>query len=82
MTAILSDLHIAQASLATVATTDSSAYTMKQYLDYILKSHHTTNEKYMQSLKFYSANPGILQEVYDSVITNLSRIQGEAEGLQ
>ncbi|MBL0105037.1 MAG: DUF4296 domain-containing protein [Bacteroidetes bacterium] len=82
MTAILSDMHIAQASMATVATTDSSMYSMKQYTEYILKNHNTTQEKYARSLKFYSDNPGLLQEVYDSVITNLSRIQGEAEGLQ
>jgi hypothetical protein len=82
MTAILSDVHIAQAAIATTATTDSSIYSMQQYTDYILKTHNVTQEKYMHSLKFYSENAGILQEVYDSVITNLSRIQGEAEGFR
>lgn len=79
MTSILSEIHIAQASKNNSLTIDSSGYTMNEYTNAILKDHHTTKDKFLSSLKFYSDNPEILREVYDSVITSLSRMEAAAE---
>ncbi len=79
MTAVLTDIHIAQAAIGNKLYNDSSNYKMNDYLAYILKQHKIEREVFLMSLKFYSANPEILHEVYDSVITTLSKTQGEAE---
>lgn len=79
MTSILSDIHIAQAAKNNSAMTDSSGYTMSQYTNAILKNHNTTKDKFLSSLKFYSDNPEILRQVYDSVITSLSRMEAASE---
>ena len=39
----------------------------------------STNEDFLKSMKFYTENPVLLEEVYDSVITQLSRMQAESE---
>jgi hypothetical protein len=79
MTALLTDIHISQASVGIKSRTDSSGFTMKDYIPVLLKRHNTERGTFIRSLKFYSENPDILQQVYDSVITGLSKIQGEAE---
>jgi len=48
-------------------------------VNYVLKDHKVTREKFLESLKFYTDNPALLEEVYDSVITELSRLQAESE---
>ena len=84
MVPILADVHIAQAATSTYITfpkdsiaTDSARYTMNDYLPYILKIHHTTKAQYDSSIVFYTAHPEMMQEMYDSVITELSKKQGE-----
>ena len=79
MTSILSDIHIAQAAKNNSNMTDSSGYTMSEYTNAILKNHNSTKDKFLSSLQFYSDNPEILQQVYDSVITSLSRIEAASE---
>jgi hypothetical protein len=79
MTAILTDVHIAQAALSNKSQTDSSSYKITDYVNEILKDHNISQEDFTRSLKFYSENPEILQQVYDSVITGLSRIEAGVE---
>jgi hypothetical protein len=79
MTAILTDIHIAQAAVGNTINIDSSYYTMNDYLNNILKDHKASREKFMNSLKFYSNHPEMLQEVYDSVLTSLSKIEAGLE---
>ena len=78
MTSLLTDIHLAQAAMTVNATADSSRYSMKQYTDYILNQHKISNEKYVKSLRFYTENPGLIKSIYDSVLTNLSKMQREA----
>ncbi|MFZ7115480.1 MAG: DUF4296 domain-containing protein [Bacteroidota bacterium] len=77
--AILSDIHIAQAASSNAVLSDSSIYSNKEYVDYILKQHNIKREDFLKSMKFYTENPVLLEEVYDSVITQLSRMQAESE---
>ena len=75
MTSILTDVHIAQSSLNNIIHSDTVANTMADYLNYILIQHHTSNNNFQISLKFYSEHPEMLQQVYDSVITGLSKME-------
>ncbi len=75
MSAILTDLHVAQSSLNDKVATDKPGGSRDEYLDLILKNHHTTREIFLKSLKFYSGNPEILNEIYDSVMLKLNATQ-------
>jgi hypothetical protein len=77
MAVILTDIHLAQSAIGDLSRTDSVTFTMKDYLAYILKRNHVKKEDLLRSLKFYSEQPEILGQVYDSVITRLSRLEGE-----
>ena len=76
---ILSEIHLAQAASSNAVLSDSTLYNNKEYVNYILKQHNIEREKFLKSMKFYTENPELLEEVYDSVITQLSRMQGESE---
>ncbi len=76
---ILSEIHLAQAASSNAVLSDSTLYNTKEYVNYILKQHNIEREKFLKSMKFYTKNPVLLEEVYDSVITQLSRMQGESE---
>lgn len=79
MKVVLTDIHLAQAAAGNGAVVDSSVFNNKEYLEYILKSHQIKRAEFIKSLNFYSANPELLQEVYDSVLVDLSKIQSESE---
>jgi hypothetical protein len=49
-------------------------------MTYILKIHHTTQAQYDSSISFYSNHPEMMKDIYDKVITELSKKQGEVEG--
>jgi hypothetical protein len=79
MQMLLTDIHLAQSAATIQVLSDSSIYNSKEYVNYVLKDHKVTREKFLASMKFYTENPELLEEVYDSVITELSRLQGESE---
>ena len=76
---ILSEIHLAQAASSNAILSDSSIYTNKEYVNYILQKHNIQRNDFLKSMKFYTENPVLLEEVYDSVITQLSRMQAESE---
>jgi hypothetical protein len=82
MSSVLADIHVAQAVFNNKSYNDSTTYTVNDYLDYILKQNGVGKDTFMQSMKFYSEHPEMLLEVYDSVLTSLSRLQGEVESVQ
>lgn len=76
---VLTEIHLAQSASSIAVMSDSSIYTNKEYVNYILKQHNIKREDFLISMKFYTENPILLEEIYDSVITQLSRMQSESE---
>ncbi len=76
---VLVDIHLAQSAVNKNLLTDSVRYGMKEYTPFILSSHHITKEKYETSIAFYTLHPDLIEEVYQEVINELSKKQGEAE---
>lgn len=74
MTAILVDIHIAESAIKLKV---DSAYAEKTFHK-IFSKHSVTKEQYEQSLKFYVDNPEMLNEIYENVLSEISRMQGEA----
>ncbi len=79
MKEILIDVQLSQAASANSALVDSFIYNNKEYMVYVLQKHQIKREEFLRSLKFYTSNPEILQEIYDSVLVDLSKIQSESQ---
>ena len=80
MVPLLADIHIAQAASTMYGIGDTTRYSMKEFLPYILKIHHVTQAQYDSSMSFYSGQPELMNDLYDKVIDELSKKQGEIEG--
>lgn len=74
MIAVLVDIHIAESAVKLKA---DSGHVEKSFHK-ILSKHSVTKEQYEESLKFYVDNPEILNEIYENVLNEISRMQGEA----
>jgi hypothetical protein len=79
MAKVLTDITLAQSAYSTRLKTDTIKYRLNDYVNQVLIRHSLEKEKFLVSLKFYSEHPKVLQQVYDSVITGLSKMQGETE---
>ena len=76
---VLVDVHLAQASVAILRTADTTAHAMGDYMDFILRQHGLDTATYARTIRFYGEHPDLLSDLYDDVIDELSRIQGEAQ---
>jgi len=76
---ILADIQIAQASQIIFEYSDTIRYSLKQYQMEILKKKNISEEKFQESMEFYSEHPELLKEIYDEVVNELSRREGELE---
>ncbi len=77
MIPLLVDIHIAQAATGLYNAGDTSLFTMSEYIPYILKIHHVESAVYDSSISFYTLHPEIMKEMYNEVISELSKKQGE-----
>lgn len=79
MVAILTDIHLAESAVTLKFTNkDTSMLQAAEYNNFIFKNHKTTKEQFNKSYDFYVAHPDILNKIYDDVLTELSKKQGEA----
>ncbi len=79
MVAILTDIHLAESAVTLKFTNkDTSMYQAAEYTDFICKNHKTTKEQFNKSYDFYISHPELLNKIYDDVLTELSKKQGEA----
>jgi hypothetical protein len=82
MASVIADVHLVQASQRmgmVLDTTDTCAFTSTEY---VWKKHHITEAEYEKSLDYYSHNTGILDSIYEKVLTNLNRQKAELSGKQ
>ena len=79
MCSVLTDLHIVQASVVVKPVGDSLKPSWPDFAPVVLARHHTTQAQFDSSLAWYAYHPELLDSIYKQVITELSRLQGEAE---
>ena len=77
MIPILVDIHIAQAAASIYNANDSAMFNMNEMLPYILSIHHVEPATYDSSVGFYTRHPELMQQMYDEVIIELSKEEGE-----
>ena len=77
MTEVITDIHLAEAE-ASIRTFPDSTSKEKLSFQKIFQKHSVTKKQYDESLQFYMEHPEILDTVYDNVLNELSKMQGEA----
>jgi hypothetical protein len=77
MIPLLVDIHIAQAAVSVENVNDSLKYTMDEMLPYILSIHHVERAAYDSSIGYYTRHPELMQQMYEEVINELSKEEGE-----
>ena len=76
MAEVITDIHLAEAEASMRTVPDSSS---KEKLNFrkIFDKHSITKQQYEKSLSFYIEHPEILDEIYEQVLNELSKMQGE-----
>lgn len=78
MAEVLMDVHLLESSMnLNVYNMDRIAAENTTPGFDILKKNSVTKQQYDQSFDFYSKHPALLNEIYDSVLNNLSKMQAE-----
>lgn len=77
MTLILVDIHILEASLNLNMAGELNGQKKENEYVSIYKKNKTTKKQYEESLYFYSQHPKLLSEVYDDVLSGISKKQVE-----
>lgn len=77
MAEVLTDIHITEAE-ANLRTLPDSSSTEKLSFQKVFEKNKITKEQYEKSLTFYIDHPVLLNEVYEKVLNELSKMQGEA----
>ena len=75
MATVLVDIHLIEAALNLNAGKEDVE--RKLTVD-IYRKHHITKEKYAASYVYYTENPELLTEIYDTVLKELSKLQASA----
>lgn len=75
MAGVILDIHLIEATLnLNAGNVNKDTIEGKLRID-IFKKHNITKEQYQESYIFYTENPDALREVYDIVLTELSKLQ-------
>lgn len=70
MTSLITDLSISEAALTgePLATFNDTLRKVN-----VLKEHNITKEHFLSSFKYYTENPAVLKEIYDSVLVKIQK---------
>lgn len=85
MAQVITGIHIAEAEANMQKLPDlpalqaGSASTEKSSFENIFKKHKITKEQYEKSLSFYIDHPELLDQVYEKVLNELSKMQGSTK---
>ena len=84
MAQVMTDIHIAEAEKDLSGPPDlpapQASPVSKATINFqkIFEKHKITKEQYDKSLNFYIEHPELLDKVYEDVLNELSKMQGEA----
>ena len=75
MTAILTDIHLAESQVSRMAlgSSDSSNIVYKRLEKQIFKKFKVDTSAYTKSYVFYSSHPRQMEEIYKQVVENLKK---------
>lgn len=78
MVDVMLDIHLLEASMSlNVASVDKNTATNPTPSFDVLKKNKISKKQYDESFDFYSQHPELLNEVYQLVLNDLSKMQAE-----
>ncbi|HEY0900071.1 MAG TPA: DUF4296 domain-containing protein [Sphingobacteriaceae bacterium] len=77
MVSVLADVHLVEGYSTTVMNGDSMKQVLANYMNLVYKKHQIDSLKFRKSLKYYSADPKVLNQMYDEVLVKLEAQQNE-----
>lgn len=77
MVFIMMDIHLAEAAVKTAAADSNYKPNIRTYYDLIYKKYNTTDSNFNKSLKFYTDNPALLEQIYQKIAEEMSRKEAE-----
>jgi hypothetical protein len=77
MVYIMMDVHLAEAAVKTAAADTNYKLNIRTYYDHIYKKYNTTDSNFNKSLKFYTDNPELLEQIYQKIAEEMSRKEAE-----
>lgn len=77
MVYIMMDVHLAEAAVKTAAADTNYKLNIKTYYDLIYKKYNITDSNFNKSLKFYTDNPVLLEQIYQKIAEEMSRKEAE-----
>lgn len=80
MAELLTEVHILQSSLQLGYSRNDSIISARQAFDELWEEHHISEMDYNRYVDFYTHHPGLLDSVYEKVISNLSQRKAELQG--
>jgi uncharacterized lipoprotein YehR (DUF1307 family) len=78
MARVITDIHMAEAEANLRTWPDSTSKTPISFQK-IFEKDSVTKQQYEESLKFYTDNPELLNEVYENVLNDLSKLQASGQ---
>ncbi len=78
MTSVMVDVQLVEAALSVNQLKgDDAKKTAINYYDSVLKQHNISREEFDVSFKYYAEHPGLLEQIYEDVLNELSKKQAE-----
>ena len=74
---ILTDIQLVEAGFS-ISENRNSKYKLKPaYYDFVLSTHDISLLQLKENINYYQAYPKTMEEIYDGVLANLSKIQSQ-----
>ena len=80
MVSVMVDVQLVEAALiVNQLKGDEAKEAAVNYYDSVMKQHNISREKFDMSFKYYAEHPGLMEEIYDEMLNELSKRQAEVE---
>jgi uncharacterized protein DUF4296 len=77
MVEVLTDVQLVEAGLS---INENRSYEMElkpKYYKLVLETHNISLKELKDNINYYQSNPKVMEEIYESVLANLSKLQSE-----
>ena len=78
MVSVMVDIQLIEAALS-INQSEEAKETAYYNYDSVLKQHNLSKEKFDESFKYYSEHPELMEQIYEEMLSELSKRQAEVE---
>ena len=75
MISLLTDIHLIDSYFSSSGRYDSTSQPVNNYYRVVFKKYDTDSVQFQKSLRYYSANPDVLDTMYHQVLQKINRLE-------